>query len=82
MLKARVSSKGQITLPKAVRKQLGISQGAELAVTVEDQAIQLQKIVPRWRRWRGALAGTDLLRTLEQEHREEIERDDARLRQG
>ncbi|MBI3696592.1 MAG: AbrB/MazE/SpoVT family DNA-binding domain-containing protein [Acidobacteria bacterium] len=80
MLKAKVSSKGQITLPKPVREQLGIVEGEELEVQVHDGQIQLQKITSRWRRWAGALAGTDILRELEREHREEIERDEARTR--
>ena len=80
MLKTKVSSKGQITLPKSVREQLGIAGGEELEVRVTEQQIQLQKITPRWRRWAGALAGTDILRELEREHREEIERDEARTR--
>ena len=78
MLKTKVSSKGQITLPKAVREQLGIQQGVELEVTVDNGAVRLQKIEPRWRRWRGALAGTNVLEELEREHREEIERDEKR----
>ena len=80
MLKAKVSSKGQITLPKPVREQLGIVEGEELEVQVHDGRIQLQKIASRWRRWAGALAGTDILRELEREHRAEIERDEARTR--
>ena len=80
MLKTKVSSKGQVTLPKAVREQLGIAEGAELGVTVENEAILLRRIVPRWRRWGGALAGSDILRELEREHREELKRDEARLR--
>jgi len=32
---ARVTSKGQVTLPKAVRDALGISQGDEIVFRVE-----------------------------------------------
>jgi len=80
MLKTKVSSKGQVTLPKAAREQLGIAAGTELEVVVDQQGIQLRKIEPRWRKWRGALKGSGLLRELEREHREEIERDEARAR--
>ncbi len=80
MLKTRVSSKGQITLPKAVREQLGIGEGTVLVVTVENGTIHLEKPVSRFDRWRGALAGTNVLEELEREHREEIERDEKRLR--
>lgn len=81
MLKTKVSSKGQITLPKEVRDQLGIKQGTELTVNVENGTIRIEKAEDRWRRWEGALAGTDVLEQLEREHRWEIERDEARLRQ-
>ena len=77
MLKATVSSKGQVTLPKPAREQLGIAAGTELEVVVDQQTIQLRKIEPRWRRWYGALQGSEALRELEKEHREEIERDEA-----
>lgn len=84
MLKTKVSSKGQVTLPKSAREQLGIAEGTELEVVVEQQTIQLRKIEPRWRRWAGALKDSDVLRELEREHREEIERDEAwaRKREG
>ena len=80
MLKTKVSSKGQVTIPKATREQLGIAAGAELEVLVDQQTIQLRKIEPRWRRWGGVLAGSGLLQELEREHREEIARDEARIR--
>ena len=80
MLKTRVSSKGQVTIPKPTREQLGISEGTELEVVVDQQTIQLRKIEPRWRRWGGALKGSGLLKELEREHREEIRRDEARAR--
>ena len=80
MLNSKVSSKGQITLPKAVREQLGITEGTVLAITVENGTIRLEKAVSRFYRWRGALAGTDILKELERDRRWEIERDEARLR--
>lgn len=84
MLRTKVSSKGQVTLPKVVREQLGIAAGTELEVVVEQQTIHLRRIEPRWRRWGGALKGSGLLRELELEHQEEIERDEAwaRKREG
>lgn len=80
MMVTKVSTKGQITLPKAIREQLGITEGIELSISIQDHAILLEKIVPRWRRWHGALAGSETLRDLEREHRGEIERDEAHLR--
>jgi AbrB family looped-hinge helix DNA binding protein len=80
MMKTKVSTKGQITLPKAVREQFGITEGLELSISIQDHAILLEKIVPQWRRWHGALAGSETLRDLEREHRDEIERDEVHLR--
>ncbi len=43
----RLSSKGQLVLPKAVREQLGLGPGDELWVEVEEGSI---RIVPRKKR--------------------------------
>jgi AbrB family looped-hinge helix DNA binding protein len=42
---AKVTSKGQITLPHAVRKALGIDGQSYLEVTVSGDEIRLRKIV-------------------------------------
>jgi antitoxin PrlF len=39
--KARVTSKGQITIPKAVRRAMGIREGDSLVFEVEDGAVRL-----------------------------------------
>ena len=44
---ARLSSKGQLVLPKPVRDALGLEPGDELRVEVEDGSI---RIVPRRKR--------------------------------
>jgi AbrB family looped-hinge helix DNA binding protein len=79
MLKTTVSTKGQVTLPKSAREQLGLEPGSQLEVVVEPGAIRLRKLEPRWRQWSGALQGSEALRDLEREHREEISRDESRL---
>ena len=74
-----LSSKGQVVLPKEVRDKLGIGPGDTLQVRLEDEAIVLERAAkPRgkgWRRWRGALKGSNCLATLAEEHRAEVERD-------
>ncbi|HID42850.1 MAG TPA: AbrB/MazE/SpoVT family DNA-binding domain-containing protein [Archaeoglobaceae archaeon] len=40
----RVSGKGQVVIPKEVRKKLGIRAGGKLAVIVKDDEIILRKI--------------------------------------
>lgn len=77
MLRATVSSKGQVSIPKALREQAGLAPGTQLAVSLEDGKIVFSRLVPRLRRWRGSLAGTNALRELETDHRREIERDEA-----
>ena len=80
MLKTRVSTKGQVTLPKSVRDELKLVPGTELEVILSNGTIQLQKTEERWRSLQGSMAGTDILGDLEREHRWEIERDERRAR--
>ncbi len=65
-----ISSKGQIVIPAAIRKQLGIEQGARAAVRMEGGRIildfeSLEAKLRRIREMRGCTAGgssgTDLL---------------------
>ncbi|MCL8209296.1 MAG: AbrB/MazE/SpoVT family DNA-binding domain-containing protein [Actinomycetia bacterium] len=65
---AIVTSKGQITLPKAVREALGLTTGSVVEFTIEEGRVVLRKAVPvdAFRRWRGVLrttatGGTDQL---------------------
>ena len=76
MITVRVSSKGQIAIPKAIREQVGLDTGTELAIEIKGQELVIKKI-PRhsWRRWRGVLKGSDALQEHEQEHREELKKD-------
>src|SRR5688572_27503771 len=48
-----VSSKGQITIPKALRDMLSLSPGAKLSVSVRGPEIVLSK-EPAWKSLRGA----------------------------
>ncbi len=45
-MRAKVSEKGQITVPKPVRERLGIRPGDELDVSDEDGRIVLSKAPP------------------------------------
>lgn len=40
---SRLTSKGQVTIPKAVREALGLSEGDELVFRVEDQRATISK---------------------------------------
>ena len=54
---ATVTSKGQITLPKAVRDALGLQPGAEVEFRVKGGEAILRRRVPEaaFTRWRGVL---------------------------
>ncbi len=55
-----VSSKGQISIPKALRERLNLGKGARLNVEVDRERIILSKPAD-WRSLRGIAAGSDLL---------------------
>lgn len=58
MLSVKVSTKHQIVVPSAARKELGIGAGDRLDVQITDDAIVLRKRPPRASdRWRGIHAG-------------------------
>lgn len=81
MLKIKMSSKGQIAIPKKLRNQLLLQQGTELSITLEGDRLILRKVVPRdWRRWEGALANLDLLAERVSERQRELQRDAEKLR--
>jgi AbrB family looped-hinge helix DNA binding protein len=72
----RLSTKGQVVIPREVRERLGLVRNTELRVEVEEDRVVLTPIRREaWRRLRGALPGLDLTAALEREHREEIERE-------
>ena len=84
MIKARVSSKGQIAIPKTVRERLNLKPGTELSIDVEGEALVIKRLVrnfPDWRSMQGMVSeGEGLTQALEAEHRDELARDDARIK--
>lgn len=46
-LLARVSSKGQVTIPKAVREKLGIAEGDTVMFLIEDELDDQQTVMTR-----------------------------------
>ncbi len=54
MVKARVTSKGQITVPKEVRDHLGIQPGDDLLFDIRGNRVE---VIPRRRRGVAELAG-------------------------
>jgi len=76
--KTRVSSKGQVVIPKALRQRLGIEKGLELTLIPLDENRLLLEKVPRLSQlfsFMGrARGGTVLLEERESEARREGER--------
>ena len=70
MLRARISSKGQITIPKAVRERLEFAEGDQLTIRIEGDEVVLRKAPEgNWREWDGRLKGSNLLADLASERR-------------
>ena len=61
MEKITLSSKGQIAIPKAIRNELNLAEGAKLTLEVRGSEIVLSR-EPAWKKLRGAAAGKDLMK--------------------
>lgn len=86
MTKATISSKGQIAIPKAVRQRLNLKAGTEISIDVQGEALVMRRLVrnfPDWHTMQGMVRGGEsLTQALEEEHRVELARDDAKLQGG
>jgi AbrB family looped-hinge helix DNA binding protein len=72
----RLSSKGQVVLPKKIREKLNLKNGDQFQARIVNGNIILEPVkVDKIERLHGILAGTDVLKELEEEHRREIEHD-------
>ena len=67
-----------------VRERLNLKTGTVLSIDVEGLALVLKRLVrnfPDWRSMQGMVAaGESLTQALEAEHRDELARDDARIK--
>ncbi|HLI86715.1 MAG TPA: AbrB/MazE/SpoVT family DNA-binding domain-containing protein [Bryobacteraceae bacterium] len=77
MERVTLSSKGQIAIPKAVRDQLNLSEGAKLTLEVRGQEIVLSK-EPAWKKLRGAAAGKDVMKQFAAFRKRERKLEDSR----
>ena len=73
-LTAKLSSKGQLIIPKTIRRTLSLGSGAQFHVEVLEKKIILELISASSPidQLYGRYSGTDLLGALEKEHRQEI----------
>ena len=69
----KLSSKGQLVLPKEVRDELGIQPGATLRVVVSGRKIEIEPLPKKLiDRLCGRFTGSKLVQSLEAEHAREI----------
>ena len=74
----RLSSRGQLVIPKSVRQALGLEPGTQFQLQIGDDKIILEPLAPSAiDLLYGKYAGVDLLADLEAEHRQEIENEQA-----
>ena len=72
----RLSSKGQLVLPKNIREKLNLKSGDQFQARVVDQTIVLEQVpVDLIQKLRGKYTGHDFIRDLEEEHRQEMDND-------
>ncbi len=75
---ARLSSKGQVVIPKAIRQASGLRDGTQFYVRLDEGKIVLEPITTSpLEALYGRYQDVDLLTALEAEHRQEIEREKA-----
>jgi antitoxin PrlF len=74
----RLSSKGQLVIPKELREALGLQPGTQFDVELREGKIILEPIVPSAvEALYGKYAGVDFLAELEAEHEQEIQDEEA-----
>jgi AbrB family looped-hinge helix DNA binding protein len=75
----RLSSKGQLVIPKSVRQELGLEPGDQLHLEIQEDRLILEPVVPSAiDQLYARYAGSDLLANLEREHRKELDREHSR----
>ena len=86
MIKATITSEGQIAIPQAVRERLNLTAGTELMIDVQGEALVLKRVVSDysdWRTMRGMVKGGEsLTKALMEERAAELAHDDARINKG
>lgn len=76
-LVVRLSSKGQLVIPRGIRRSLRLQPGARFHLEIVDRKIVLDPITEQSpiEALYGMFEGEDLLGELEREHRQEVARD-------
>ncbi|HQU38214.1 MAG TPA: AbrB/MazE/SpoVT family DNA-binding domain-containing protein [Anaerolineales bacterium] len=70
----RLSSKGQLVIPKTIRESMRLKNGDQFQVRVVDGKIVLDPVAKGLvEKLHGKYAGQNMLKALEEEHKREIE---------
>ncbi len=70
----RLSSKGQLVIPKTIRESLRLKNGDQFQVRVIDGKIVLEPVAKGLvEKLHGKYAGLNMLKSLEEEHQREID---------
>jgi AbrB family looped-hinge helix DNA binding protein len=70
----RLSSKGQLVIPKTIRESMRLKNGDQFQVRIVDGKIVLEPIAKGLvEKLHGKYAGHNMLKALEEEHKREIE---------
>lgn len=70
----RLSSKGQLVLPRNIREKLHLKSGDQFQARIVDQTIVLEPVpVDLVQKLRGKYTGHNYLRDLEEDHRQEMD---------
>ncbi len=72
----KLSSKGQLVLPKKIREKLHLKNGDQFQARIVDGKIILEPVKKdAIENLHGVLAGSNVLRELEEDHRREMKHD-------
>ena len=70
----RLSSKGQLVIPRSIRESLQLKNGDQFQARIVDGKIILEPVTKDLvRRLYGKFAGVNMLKELEVEHKREVE---------
>ncbi len=58
MAVSKITAKGQLTLPKAIRSKLGVEPGDTLVYEVQGNTVRIRKAEPFELEWHSAVART------------------------
>jgi AbrB family looped-hinge helix DNA binding protein len=83
MTTVTISPEGQLAIPQAVSEQLKLEAGTQVSIDVQGDSVVVRRMpadLPDWRTMQGMVRGGEsLTKALEEEHREELAREDAKF---